>query len=73
MKGFCCRCEMYVVGKKCREFRTITHKDVIFSYLHHYAYCPRCGENVYIPELNDLNVENKNKSYQMAKERKENP
>lgn len=67
--GFCCRCEKYVAAKKRSELRTITHKNVIFEYLHHYAYCPHCGENVYVPELNDLNVEQKIKAYHMATER----
>ena len=67
--GFCCRCQKKVPAKQYSEFRTITRKGVTFEYLHHNAYCPHCGENVYIPELNDLNAENKNRSYQMAKER----
>ena len=71
--GFCCRCQKKVPAKQRSEFRTITRKGVTFEYLHYYAYCPHCGENIYISELNDLNVENKNKSYQMAKERRENP
>lgn len=53
---FCEECgdfEEYTV-KSTRE--TVTVRGITFSYVEKSAYCTRCGQPVYVPEINDENV-----------------
>ena len=48
------------------EIRTITVRGVTFDYQELYAKCKRCGEKVYVPEINDKNVDSRNKEFRKA-------
>ena len=37
--------------------REITVKGISFKYVHHSAYCSECGQEVYVPDINDQNAE----------------
>lgn len=41
-------------------------RGIEFSYVEHTAYCSVCGEEVYVPEINDLNVASREEAYRKA-------
>lgn len=41
-------------------------RGIEFSYVEHTAYCATCGEEVYVPEVNDLNVSSREDAYRKA-------
>lgn len=65
-EAFCVACgehRQYTVNTT-RE--TVTIKGTTFSYLEQSAHCITCGEEVYIPELNDANVQAREDAYRKA-------
>lgn len=44
--------------------------DIIFSYNELYAYCKKCGHEIYVPSINDKNVDNRLETYLKAKSEK---
>ena len=48
----------------------ITVRNVTFDCYEIHAFCRECGAEVYVPEINDKNVEIREKAYFEAKERK---
>jgi len=63
---FCIECGDYkqFAVKTTRE--EITVRGVTFSYLEQSAYCSECGEEVYVPEINDINVQAREDAYRKA-------
>ena len=41
-------------------------RGIPFSYVEQVAYCSKCGEEVYVPEINDLNVSAREDAYRTA-------
>lgn len=41
-------------------------RGISFSYVEQTAYCSECGEEVYVPEINDLNVIAREDAYRKA-------
>ena len=56
LKGFCINCsdkvEVYLDSRYVEYFT----KDVRINYTEKVARCKRCGEEVYVPKVNDMNV-----------------
>ena len=64
--AFCIGCGKktnYTV-KSSRE--EITVRGITFTYVEQCAYCVDCGEEVYVPEINDLNAEAREEAYREA-------
>lgn len=62
-KVFCIECGD-LRGFRIRAYlKTYIHKDVTFRYIEHAALCEACGKRVYIPEVNDMNVDAIEKEY----------
>lgn len=64
--AYCLNCDdkkEYTVRAQRRE---ITVKGITFQYVHQTAYCADCGEEVYSPEINDLNVQERENAYRKA-------
>lgn len=64
--AFCISCDEkteYII-KACK--RDITVKGVTFSYVHQTAYCTKCGDELYVPEINDENVQSREDAYRKA-------
>ena len=63
---FCIECGDYkpFTVKTTRE--EITVRGITFSYLEQTAYCSECGDEVYVPELNDINVQAREDAYRKA-------
>lgn len=66
METFCINCGLerqYTVKSNRRE---LTIRGIKFSFVEHIAYCTECNEEVYVPEINDENVQEKEDAYREA-------
>ena len=66
METFCINCgveRQYTVKSNRRE---LTIRGIKFSFVEHIAYCTECNEEVYVPEINDENVQAKEDAYREA-------
>lgn len=45
------------------------HNNVRYGYLERIAVCDTCGIELYIPHVNDMNVEAAERAYKLAKEK----
>ena len=66
METFCINCggeRQYTVKSNRRE---LTIRGIKFSFVEHIAYCTDCNEEVYVPEINDENVQAKEDAYREA-------
>lgn len=59
-----CGCEREYTISSSRE--TITVRDHTFSYIEMHAHCQTCGEEIYVPEINDENVQSREDGYRQA-------
>ena len=60
---FCPTCRKQVKFKIDWEgVAQMTSKGII-TYKELYAFCPECGEEIYVPAVNDVNVHRRNKTY----------
>lgn len=50
--------------KTTREENTV--RGITFSYVVYTAFCMECGEEVYVPEINDFNVQSREDAYRRA-------
>ena len=66
-KGFCTECNKWRFYILCEENRDLTVRGVSFSYPEISAKCEKCGEKVYVPAINDNNVNARLKAYYNAK------
>lgn len=65
-KSFCieCGCDAeYFIASESVE---VCVRNVRFSYAEMSAYCGACGEKLYVPEINDVNVNSREESYRKA-------
>lgn len=49
----------------------ITVRDITFDCDNIHAFCRKCGSEVYVPEINDMNVEIREKAYFEVKRKRE--
>ena len=62
-KAYCVHCgEMRKYRIKTEEVE-VTVRDVTFTYPEHQAICKRCGNQVYVPAINDNNFYERHKAY----------
>ena len=61
----CCR-HMTTNYKEVTTPQKLTVNGVEFAYLETTALCIECGGEVYVPEINDLNVKVREAAYRMA-------
>lgn len=63
---YCINCdEKTTYTVKCQRVE-MTVRGTTFSYVEQSAYCAVCGEQVYVPEINDLNVVSREEAYRKA-------
>ncbi len=64
--AFCieCGCRVPYSVKVSRE--TVSVRGITFSYAEMTAYCKNCGEILYVPEINDANVQAREDEYRKA-------
>ncbi len=68
MKYFCTNCIKdvdYIIG--IRFVKDLEVKDLKISYDEMFAVCKECGNEIYIPQVNDINVDARIKAYEKAK------
>ena len=56
-KAFCFSCCAYRSFDVYSTMEKVTIRGVEFSYSEKRAYCTSCGEQVYVPKINDANVQ----------------
>ena len=66
MTVFCIQCGKDVVYTVCAKRVETIIRDVKISYVELTAKCPVCGEEVYVPEINDANVQSREDAYRTA-------
>lgn len=70
MKGistaFCIECGCKTTYTLSSHLETLTIRGVSFSYAEHNAHCTHCGNKVYVPEVNDENVQSREDEYRKA-------
>ena len=64
--AYCIACGEDVPYKVITTRETITIRGITFSYLEQSAYCAKCGEALYVPELNDENVQAREDAFRKA-------
>lgn len=63
---FCPNCGKEVSFEIKTERISSTIRNVNFNYIEHAAYCNECGDEVYVAEINDLNVDSRENSFRKA-------
>ena len=64
--GFCLKCSKYVPCSIKSRPDSFTRKDVDVNYTELFAVCDNCGSEVYLPEVNDINVGTRDRAYRAA-------
>lgn len=66
---FCinCGCKQSYIVKS--HIDSLTVRNVEFTYLEKNAYCSICGEEVYVPEVNDYNCEAREIAYNLKSDK----
>ena len=67
---FCIDCSEYRSYTVRTHPETITVRDVSFTYMEERAFCNSCGKQVYVPEVNDHNVDARIREFMQARNRK---
>lgn len=62
-KVFCTKCYESVPYHVQTSIEEASHREVSFSYLETKAFCDICGEQVYVPAINDKNCYERHKAY----------
>lgn len=68
MKYFCIHCGKdvdYITGF--RFVKNLKVKDLEISYDEMFAICKECGNEIYVPQINDINVKTRIKAYEKIK------
>ena len=71
--AFCHKCHKYVPYAIIGYSMTITIHDTPFTYIEKCAVCKKCGADIYLPSVNDQNVEERLRAYHQAALAKEKP
>lgn len=64
--AFCTTCGCKVPFSVSSSRETITVRGLAFSYVELHAHCNQCGKLLYVPEINDENVESREEGYRKA-------
>lgn len=72
MKGistaFCIKCGCKTPYTLSSHLERLTIRGVRFSYAEHSSHCTQCRNKVYVPEVNDENVQSRKDEYRKAAE-----
>ena len=63
---FCIECGEKVSYSITSDRVEITIRGIKFSYVELSAYCVKCGKEIYVPEVNDMNVVSREEAYRKA-------
>ena len=63
MKGYCIGCDQEVPVILREEYQENTIKGVVINTLVNIVYCSECNEQLYIPQINDENLDRIEKQY----------
>jgi hypothetical protein len=55
--AFCINCGQYVSYSIATSQKEVEVRGKTFIYNKHFAICNKCGKEIYVPEINDINVE----------------
>lgn len=66
--AFCDKCGEYQPYSISAADETITIKGTTFSCVKMQAFCAACGSSIYVPWINDANVNAREEGYHKAKE-----
>lgn len=64
--SYCINCNEKTEYKVKPKRINMTVRGVNFSYVEQIAYCKKCGEEVYVPDINDINVCSRKEAYRKA-------
>lgn len=64
--GFCIECSRKVTYSVKSERVELNVRGTKFSYVELFAICEECGSEIYLPEINDANVEAREEAYRKA-------
>ena len=65
-KAYCLNCDEKRSYKEKTTREKVTVRGITFSYPEHTAYCAECGSEVYVAEINDKNVQEREDAYRKA-------
>ena len=65
-KAYCLNCDEKRAYKEKTTREEVTVRGITFSYPEHTAYCAECGSEVYVAEINDKNVQEREDAYRKA-------
>lgn len=68
---FCLKCDEFREYRIKRYMQKHTHKGVKFEYESFSAFCTKCWTPVYVPWVEDMNVDAAERAYKLAKEKEE--
>ena len=66
-KVYCIHCGEMQEYKRKVSREEMTVRGTAFRYLEQAAFCTECGEEVYVPEINDRNAEARECAYRAAR------
>ena len=69
--AFCINCDektSYTVNYR-KVYVNILEKGIHYIYNEKYAICNKCGEQVYVPEINDTNAKNREKAFNKVRKK----
>ena len=64
--AYCVDCGKKVAYRISTRQDTVVVRGVGFSYVEQVAVCPECGAELYVPEVNDANVQTREDAYRIA-------
>ena len=67
MHVFCINCGQDCVYSEKTSQKEISVRGIWFSYLERSAFCTACGEEVYVPAINDGNVRRREEAYKKTR------
>lgn len=67
--AFCLKCDEFREYRTKRYTQKSTHKGVKFEYESFGAFCTKCRTPIYVPWVEDMNVDSAERAYALAKEK----
>ena len=65
--AYCIHCDCRVEYCLKSQRLALDIRGIVITYDELVAYCSKCGAELYVPEINDANVEVRKATYEMAK------
>lgn len=72
--AFCINCDEknpYSINYR-KVYVNILEKGIHYIYKEKYATCNKCGKEVYVPKINDINVTNREKAFNKVRKKLDN-